>query len=278
MAVYVIGDVQGCFDDLQRLLNKINFKRNKDLLWFCGDLVNRGPQSLKTLEFVRNLGDRATSVLGNHDLHLLAVYYGNAKLRTADTLREILKHPECDDYMHWLRHRPLLHVDIDLNFALVHAGILPQWGLSEALKYSNEVEQAIRGKKTHRTYFKNMYGNLPDHWSTNLEGQDRLRFITNVFTRMRYCHPSGRLDMHTKGKPSAIKSRNISPWFDMDQKQIKHNRIVFGHWSTLPSKQYGICFAMDSGCLWGGALTALRIDKKKPRWYRVDCTKKQEIR
>lgn len=270
MAVYVIGDLQGCYQELHKLLNSLDFDPAQDKLWFAGDLVNRGADSLNVLRFVRSLGDKAVTVLGNHDLHLLAVYYSGAKIKTGDTLNEILAAPDCEELMFWLRHQPLLHHDIDLNFSLVHAGIYPGWKMSEAISRAQEVEKALRGKNYHQ-FFLNMYGNKPAIWEDNLEGMDRLRFITNVFTRMRYLKPDLAFDQSTKGTPSKLKNTNVIPWFEFRPSAIKLNRVAFGHWSTLPSGQYGNCFALDSGCVWGGQLTALRIDKKTPRWFRLSC-------
>ena len=272
MAVYVIGDVQGCYGSLKKVLKAISFDRENDRLWFVGDLVNRGPQSLKTLRFVRSLGDSAVCVLGNHDLHLLALYYGQTKVRSSDSLSQVLKAEDCKELMEWLRFRPLLHLDISLNFAMVHAGIYPGWSLPEAMDRAREVEQAIRGENV-VDFLREMYGNQPAKWSEQLTGMDRLRFITNVFTRMRYLRQDGALDLETKGAPQKLNSSDVNPWFEYSQSAIKHNRLAFGHWSTLPTNQYGSCFALDSGCLWGGRITALRIDKKSPRWFSLSCEK-----
>lgn len=272
MAVYVIGDVQGCYSSLKKLLKAINFDQYEDKLWFVGDLVNRGPQSLKTLRFVRSLGESAMAVLGNHDLHLLALYYGQTKVRSSDSLSQVLEAEDCKELMEWLRFRPLLHYDIGLNFAMVHAGIYPGWSLSEALERAREVEQAIRGENV-VDFLREMYGNQPARWSDQLDGMDRLRFITNVFTRMRYLRQDGSLDLDAKGAPQKLNSSDVNPWFEFSQSAIKHNRLAFGHWSTLPTNQYGSCFAIDSGCLWGGRITALRIDKKSPRWFSLSCEK-----
>lgn len=272
MAVYVIGDIQGCYRQLKKLLAAISYDAKHDKLWFVGDLVNRGPDSLKTLRFVRSLGDGAVCVLGNHDLHLLASYYGGAKLRSSDTLSEILKADDCKELMEWLRFRPLLHFDISLNFALTHAGIYPGWSIPYACERAKEVQQALQGEGLIE-FLRSMYGNEPDKWSEDLKGIKRLRFITNVFTRMRYIRRDGSLDLDTKGAPQKLKSDDVTPWFEVKQSEIKHNRVVFGHWSTLPTNQYGSCFAIDSGCLWGGRITALRIDKKTPRWFSLSCEK-----
>ncbi len=270
MAIHVIGDVQGCYREFRKLLKLLDFKPRKDRLWLVGDLVNRGPDSLETLRFVRDLGDRAVSVLGNHDLHLIAAHYGHDRLRDGDTLQPVLDAPDGAELIDWLRHRPLLHFDIDLNFALVHAGIYPGWSISDSLARAAEVEAVLRGDSA-RDFFRRMYGNRPLKWSDDLEGMDRLRFITNVFTRMRYLKPDRRLDLGAKGAPQRQKRNSATPWYEFSQSAIKFNRVAFGHWSTLPVGQYGNCFALDSGCIWGGRLTALRIDKKKPRWHSLPC-------
>jgi bis(5'-nucleosyl)-tetraphosphatase (symmetrical) len=273
MAIYVIGDVQGCYGNLKKLLKAIDFDKQSDRLWFVGDLVNRGPQSLKTLRFIRSLGESAVSVLGNHDLHLLALYYGQAKVRSSDSLSQVLEADDCKELMEWLRFRPLMHYDIGLNFAMVHAGIYPGWSLTESFERAAEVERALRGERI-VDFLKGLYGNQPSIWSDQLSDMERLRFITNVFTRMRYLKHDGSLDLETKGAPQRVKASDVNPWFEFSQSAIKHNRLAFGHWSTLPTNQYGSCFAIDSGCLWGGRITALRIDKKTPRWFSLSCDKK----
>jgi bis(5'-nucleosyl)-tetraphosphatase (symmetrical) len=270
MAVYVIGDVQGCFNALTKLLKAINFNPANDRLWFVGDLVNRGPDSLKTLRFVRGLGDRAVTVLGNHDLHLLAIYYNGTKLRSNDTLKQILQADDCVELMEWLRFRPLLHYEIELNCALVHAGIYPGWSIQQACERAGEVESELRSSNIIQ-FLHRMYGDEPSEWSDDLQSMERLRFITNVFTRMRYLTADKRLNLSIKGAPNRMKSETVKPWFEFKQSAIKHNRIAFGHWSTLPTNQYGSCFALDSGCLWGGRITALRIDKKTPQWFSLSC-------
>ena len=272
MAVYVIGDIQGCFKKLKKILKLIKFNEDKDILWFVGDLVNRGPDSLKTLRFVHSLGDRAITVLGNHDLHLLAVHHLGNKLRTSDTLDDILQAEDCVLLLEWLRNRPLMHVDPDINFAMVHAGIYPGWSLTQARAYASEVEQVLQGDGM-LGFLRGMYGNEPARWTDTLEGIDRLRFFTNVFTRMRYLTRELDLDLNSKGAPGKYYSSPVTPWFEFSQAAIKHNRIAFGHWSTLPPGRYGNCFALDSGCLWGGELTALQIDKKVPRRFIISCEK-----
>ena len=270
MATYAIGDIQGCYSAFKKLLKKIKFNPDKDKLWICGDLVNRGEDSLKTIQTIRALGDAAQCVLGNHDLHLLAIYYTSAKQKKSDTLSELLNSPDVDDIMTWLRHQPLFHFDVSLNFAMVHAGIYPSWSIEECQTYAKEVHEVLTGEHF-LSYFNAMYGNKPDQWKASLKGMDRMRFITNAFTRMRYVDEDNRLKLKLKGAPSKHTEERVFPWFERTKKHIKHNRVVFGHWSTLPSKQYDNFFSLDSGCLWGGELTALKISSKEPKWIRLDC-------
>ncbi|MCK5662979.1 MAG: symmetrical bis(5'-nucleosyl)-tetraphosphatase [Thiotrichaceae bacterium] len=272
MAVYVIGDIQGCYKSLHKLLNSLDFNMENDRLWFAGDLVNRGQDSLKVLRFVKALGDRAVTVLGNHDLHLLSAYYSGTKLKPGDTLQNILDAPDSEELMHWLRFKPLLHHDIDLNFSLVHAGIYPGWKMSEALSRAREVETVLQ-QGDYQYFLTEMYGNKPDSWTNDLQGMERLRVITNVFTRMRYLKADLTLDMATKGAPSRLKNISVIPWFEFKHPALKFNRVAFGHWSMLPTGQYGNCFALDSGCIWGSQLTALRVDKKTPKWFSIPCDK-----
>lgn len=269
MAIYAIGDVQGCYAELCRLLEKINFDPAADTLWFCGDLVNRGPESLRTLQFVKSLGSSALTVLGNHDLHLLALHHGVRKVRDARDLQKILKSPERDELLGWLQAQPLLHYDKRHKAVLVHAGIHPQWGLSKARKLAAEVEAELRGPRA-AEFFSLMYGNTPTRWSEGLLGAKRLRFITNVLTRMRYVKPTLKLDFSANGSPRDKLNSPLTPWFEMPARLRADVRIAFGHWSTLPVGVYGRCFALDGGCVWGGHLVALRIDNQSEDWFFVD--------
>ena len=269
MAIYAIGDVQGCYSELSRLLEKISFDPAKDQLWFCGDLVNRGPESLQTLQFVKSLGDRAISVLGNHDLHLLALHHGVHKVRDASYLQQVLDSPERDELMAWLQGLPILHYDELHNALLVHAGIHPEWDLSKALKLASEVETILRGKHAAK-FLSKMYGNKPTIWSNDLSGYERLRLITNVFTRMRYLNAAGELDFDTASSPRQNMRSGLTPWFQMASVLREDKRIFFGHWSTLPVGCYGRCFALDGGCVWGGHMVALRIDYEAEDWFFVD--------
>lgn len=273
MAVYAIGDIQGCFDELQGALKQIKFKPHKDKLWFVGDLVNRGPKSLETLRFVKDLGDAAITVLGNHDLHLLAMAFGTKKHSKKDTLQDILEAPDADELLHWLRHRPLMHHDKDLGYAMIHAGLPPEWDIATAQRCAREVEVVLQGAN-YSDYFTHMYGDQPDHWDEALEGMQRYRFITNCFTRLRMCSKPGQLLLHHKGSPESCED-NAKPWFQIKNRASRGQKILFGHWSTLGYLHENDVWALDSGCLWGGELSILRIDKNKPIATHFDCPGQQ---
>jgi bis(5'-nucleosyl)-tetraphosphatase (symmetrical) len=277
VAIYAIGDVQGCYSELCRLLEKIDFDPAEDTLWFCGDLVNRGPESLQTLKFVKSLGGSALTVLGNHDLHLLALHHGVKKVRDSSSLRKILKSPDRDELMGWLQTQPLLHYDKRHRAVVVHAGIHPAWGLSKARKLAGEVEAALQGKKATR-FFRKMYGNTPVKWSDELKGAQRLRFITNVFTRMRYFDRAQRLDFTVNRSPRHYLRSGLTPWFQIKATLREDVRVLFGHWSTLPVGCYGRCFALDGGCVWGGHMVALRVDFAAEDWFFVDSHTKKPIK
>lgn len=259
MSHYSIGDVQGCFIALLALLDKINFDRAHDTLWFTGDLINRGSQSLATLRFVKDLGDRAITVLGNHDLHLLAVAKGVAHASAQDTLAEILAAPDCQQLCDWLRQQPFLHYDAELNYLLVHAGIPPSWDLSAALQYAAEAEKVLRGEDYHELLAQ-LYGDSPDKWQENLTGWPRLRLIINYFTRMRFCSPTGQLDLISKGEMAPMPA-GFLPWFKIPQRQLQAQKIIFGHWAALKGAvDTPNIFALDTGCVWGNCLTAMRLE------------------
>ena len=255
MSRHAIGDIQGCCDELRALLARIGFCADRDRLWLVGDLVNRGPQSLETLRFVRALGDNAVVVLGNHDLHLLAVACGSRDARRSDTLAEILRAPDRDILLEWLATRPLAH--FEAGDLLVHAGVVPQWTVETTLELAREVEWALRNDP--RNLFDHMYGDEPDRWSADLAGTDRLRFAINVLTRVRVCTTEGRINLRIKGKPPAADSP-WRPWFDIESRATRGARVVFGHWSALGLVVRDDIIGLDSGCVWGGELTAIDLD------------------
>ena len=263
LATYAIGDIQGCYSELMKLLDLVGFSDTRDNLWFVGDLVNRGPGSLEVLRFVKGLGERATCVLGNHDLHLLAVDAGVKTVKKRSSLKPILDAPDREELVHWLRHRPLMHRDEELDFSMVHAAISPQWDLAMALRMASEVERVLRDDGACGRFLANMYGDQPDRWSASLAGYDRLRFITNTFTRLRYCTKKGRNSMKAKG-PLGSQPPKYWPWFMIPGRKTAATRIVFGHWSTLGYMAGSNIWALDTGCLWGGHLTALRLEDQHP--------------
>jgi bis(5'-nucleosyl)-tetraphosphatase (symmetrical) len=252
---HAIGDVQGCCDELRALLERLSFSADRDRLWFVGDLVNRGPRSLEVLRLVRALGDNAVVVLGNHDLHLLAIACGCRPPRRSDTLDELLRAPDRDALLEWLSSRPLAH--FEAGDLLVHAGVVPQWSVELTLALAREVEWALRNRP--RELFDHMYGDDPDQWNDQLAGTDRLRFAINVLTRIRVCTQDGRINLRIKGKPPAADSR-WRPWFDIESRGTRDARVVFGHWSALGLILRGKIIGLDSGCVWGGALTAIDLD------------------
>ncbi|MGH8268941.1 MAG: symmetrical bis(5'-nucleosyl)-tetraphosphatase [Steroidobacteraceae bacterium] len=258
MSRHAIGDIQGCCDELRTLLTRIGFSADRDRLWLVGDLVNRGPRSLEVLRFVRALGDNAVVVLGNHDLHLLAVACGSRPVRRSDTLDEILQAPDRDSLLEWLATRPLAH--FEAGDLMVHAGVVPQWTVETTLGLAREVEQALRTNP--RNLFEHMYGDEPDHWSEDLAGTDRLRFAINVLTRIRVCTKDGRINLRLKGKPPVAGSPWL-PWFDVQSRRTRGTRVVFGHWSALGLITRGDIIGLDSGCVWGGALTAVDLDSDR---------------
>lgn len=269
MATYAVGDLQGCYDELRELLDSVAFDPAVDRLWCVGDLVNRGPKSLQVLRFVRGLGDGAVCVLGNHDLHLLALAAGCGRDRGDHSLDDVLAAPDRDELLDWLRHRPLLHNDPGLGFTMLHAGLPPQWDLRQAIACAREVEAVLRGDG-HRDYFAQMYGNQPSMWDPALHGMDRWRFVTNCLTRLRFCNPDGSLALKEKGPPGTEKPGRV-PWFDYPGRKTRGERIVFGHWSTLGYHAGDGVWGLDTGCLWGGALTLLRLDTETPRPQRLQC-------
>jgi bis(5'-nucleosyl)-tetraphosphatase (symmetrical) len=254
MATYAIGDVQGCFDELQALLERIGFNRQHDRLWFVGDLVNRGPQSLEVLRFVRELGDRAVTVLGNHDLHLITQHEGLERKRKDDTFTDVLGAPDAKELVDWLRTRPMMHVEG--GWAMVHAGLLPGWSIAKALSLGKEVQAALSAD-SYRDFLAKMYGGKPERWEDSLAGWDRLRVIVNAMTRMRFCRPDGTMEFHATGKQAP---EGFLPWHAT--RNGAEERIVFGHWSTAGLQLNERIAGLDTGCVWGGPLTALRLEDR----------------
>ena len=261
MARYAIGDIQGCLEELRALLAQLRFNADRDELWFVGDLVNRGPDSLGVLRFVRALGANARVVLGNHDLHLLAVAYGGGerRLRADDTLDAVLEAPDREGLLDWLRTRPLAVRDTSegRDDLMVHAGLVPQWSADDALQLAAEVSQRLAREP--RAVFAQMYGDEPARWQPQLDGDARTRIVINVLTRLRYCTLDGRIDLRPKNAPGS-QARELLPWFEVPRRASAISRIVFGHWSTLGVVRRPQLVALDSGCVWGGALTACNLD------------------
>jgi bis(5'-nucleosyl)-tetraphosphatase (symmetrical) len=265
VSVYAIGDIQGCFDELQKLLRHIDYQRSNDQLWFVGDLVNRGPKSLDVLRFVAELGSDARVVLGNHDLNLLAIAAGVRKLRSKDTVQDILDAPDGDELIGWLSGQPLLLREPGIPYTMVHAGLPPQWDVARGEHLAREVETALTGEDRIE-FLRKMYGNEPTRWKNELAGWKRLRFITNALTRIRYVDADGRLDMTQSGPPGSQPDA-LKPWFEAKKRRSHGEPIVFGHWATL-QLEHEIepthhVYHLDTGCVWGGRLTALRLDDER---------------
>src|SRR5690606_30543055 len=260
MAVYAVGDLQGCLEPLKCLLGRVNFDPAQDRLWLVGDLVNRGPQSLETLRYLYAMRDSVVSVLGNHDLHLLAVAHNVERLRKGDTLREILEAPDREPLLNWLRQQKLLHYDAERQVAMVHAGIPPQWTLKKALQRAAEVEEVLRDDNRLPVFLDGMYGNEPARWNSELRGVTRLRVITNYFTRMRFCTADGKLDVLSKEGAGRAPSGD-APWLSQPNRKTRGLRILFGHWAALEGRcdEPGV-EALDSGCVWGNRMTLLNVD------------------
>ncbi len=274
MTLYAVGDLQGCLEPLKVLLDRVAFSPSRDCLWLVGDLVNRGPQSLECLRFVRDLGSSGLSVLGNHDLHLLAVAYNIERLKKSDTLQPILDAPDRSELIDWLRHLKLLHHDQARDLTLVHAGIPPQWSVRKALRRAAEVEAALREEATLLPFLDGMYGNQPAKWNKDLHGVERLRVITNYFTRMRFCKADGTLDFSAKeGLESA--PDGFAPWFSHANRKSRGHRLIFGHWAALQGQcDQPDVHALDTGCVWGNAMTLMNVDSGE--LHRLDCKRPEK--
>ena len=258
MTIYAIGDIQGCFEPLQRLLDKLHFDPAADQLWIAGDLVNRGPDSLPTLRYIRSLQNSAVSVLGNHDFHLLALHYGIRPRRSKDsTLDQVLDAADADDLIDWLRHRPMLHHDPALNCVMVHAGLHPRWDIRDAEQLASEIEALLQSTDP-AAALKQLYGDTDGNWADIRHSPDRLRYAVNCFTRMRYCRQDGSPDYACGDVPGSQPS-HLFPWYDIADRPTKEHEIVFGHWAALGLHQQPGVHALDSGCVWGNCLTAARL-------------------
>lgn len=269
MAVYAIGDIQGCYDPFRRLLDELDFEPSSDTLWLAGDLVNRGPKSLKTLRFVKSLGDAVISVLGNHDLHLLALAAGAVQFgRRFDSLEKLINAPDADELCDWLRQRPMAHYDASLDTLLVHAGTHPEWGVKKTLARAAEVEEELR-HGDYETLLGKMYGNTPNSWSGKLSGYKRLRFIINCLTRMRMITTANKLNFTHTGTPWRAR-KNLLPWYMAENPATAETRVIFGHWSQLGLVVLPKLISLDTGCVWGRQLTAVRLDRRIPRVIQVE--------
>ena len=269
MSIYAIGDIQGCCTEFEQLLQQLKFDPAEDQLWLVGDLVNRGTESLDVLRLIKSMGDAAITVLGNHDLHLLAVAAGVAELHHGDTLDEILAAPDRDELLIWLRQQRMLYVQD--NYVLLHAGLLPEWSVEQAQSVAHEVEQMLRGAD-YITFLGKMYGNTPPQWDDTLTGYNRLRVITNALTRMRICTPQGEMQFKFKGELGEVPEGYL-PWFDVPQRATAGAVVVFGHWSALGLIVKPNVIALDTGCLWGGHLTAIRLEDRA--LFQVKCSRQK---
>lgn len=268
MAVYAIGDLQGCYDPFRRLLDALDFEPSSDTLWLVGDIVNRGPKSLKTLRFVKQLGDAAITVLGNHDLHLLALSVGAVRFGNRfGSLEKLLNAADAEELCDWLRKRPLAHYDASLNTLMVHAGTHPKWSVRKTLARAAEVEDALRDGDFAMLLGK-MYGDSPNRWSGKLDGYKRLRFIINCLTRMRMITADNRLDFSHTGTPWHAR-KNLRPWYAAENPKTAKTRVVFGHWSQLGLIVLPNLISLDTGCVWGRQLTAVRLDERTPTVVQV---------
>lgn len=265
MSTYAIGDLQGCYASLQTLLKKIRYNPCKDFLWFCGDIINRGPNSLACLDFVKAAvgAGEAVMVLGNHDLHFLAVAEGIKPQAKSDTLSALLNSSQQKSYIRFLRQQPLCHYDSKLDFLMVHAGLVPDWDKHDALAYAKQVETVLKNDRQYIEFLKNMYGNDPNQWDESLVGYERLRFITNVFTRIRFCSEQGELNLTNKSILGSQQDESL-PWFQIPNRKSAKDKIIFGHWAALYEDWQDVksnyLFPIDSGCVWGNALTALNLE------------------
>ncbi len=277
MAVWAVGDIQGCFDSFQELMAKIKFDPKVDELWLAGDLVNRGDKSLETLNYLYSIRDSIKVVLGNHDVSLIAVYAGVKK--SNETIQPILDAPNVDELIDWLRHQPFLHWDFKLGYCMAHAGISPQFDLGMAIRYASRIEKKLQGQN-YKAWLKHMYKVSSNKFSPKASSMDIDKYILSAFTAMRFCEDDGRLDFKQKGPPTEYKvfKKGLKPWFACPTRRSTTLKIVFGHWSTLGYYQDSNVLALDTGCLWGRALTSARLDVDEPIIVQVKCEAKQEVK
>ncbi len=277
MAVWAVGDIQGCFDSFQELLAKIKFDPKVDELWVAGDLVNRGDKSLETLNYLYSIKESIKVVLGNHDIALIAAYAGVKK--SNETIQPILDAPNADELIDWLRHRPFLHWDFKLGYCMAHAGISPQFDLGMAIRYASRIEKKLQGGN-YKAWLKHMFKVSSNKFSPKASSMDIDKYILSAFTAMRFCEDDGRLDFKQKGAPSEYKvfRKGLKPWFACPTRRSTTLKILFGHWSTLGYYQDSNVLALDTGCVWGRALTAARIDVEEPIIVQVNCEAKQEVK
>ncbi|SFC14718.1 Bis(5'nucleosyl)-tetraphosphatase, ApaH [Marinospirillum celere] len=271
MATYAIGDIQGCYHEFKQLLEFIDFRSERDQLWLAGDLVNRGPGSLEVLRLVVELGSAVKVVLGNHDFHLLGVAAGIRKTKRSDTLDTLLSAKDAPDLLAWLSKQPLLHHDPQLNYVMTHAGIPPAWNLAQAKALAAEVELEMRSSRQ-KKLLENLFGNEPGFWSDSLQGYERQRCVVNYLTRMRFCAPDSRLELETKSEADQA-PKGYAPWFTYPSQVLKETRILFGHWAALEGHT-GVAgiHALDTGCVWGQKLTALRLEDQQT--FQIEASKK----
>ncbi len=276
MAVWAVGDIQGCFDALKALLEKIDFNPEEDELWVAGDLVNRGDKSLETLNYLYSIRDSIKVVLGNHDIALIAAYAGVKK--SNETIQPILDAPNASELIHWLRHQPFLHWDFKLGYCMAHAGISPEFDFGMARTHAKHIEQKLQGRN-YKSWLKHMFKKSSNKFNAKASSLDIEKYILSSFTAMRFCEDDGRLDFKQKGKPTEYKllKKGLKPWFACSTRRSTTLKIVFGHWSTLGYYQDSNVLALDTGCLWGRALTVARLDTKEPIIVQFKCEAKQEI-
>ena len=268
MATYAIGDLQGCYKSFRKLLDKVEFSPESDCLWLAGDLVSRGNKSLEVLRYVKGLGDSAISVLGNHDISLIAAHYG--VIKPHDSLLPIMKAKDRDELMDWLRHRPVLHVDDELGFCMAHAGIYPHWSWSTAQQCAHEIQVPLRGATIER-WLEKVYGDEPAQWHDGLQSYDRHRFIVNAFTRMRGVNPDGSMNFSVNGSAKDHQEKGLYPWFRLPTRNLLPYKVIFGHWSALGFTHNSQVISLDTGCVWGRKLTAIRLEDDIIQPIQVAC-------